>query len=59
MDDSGEFEAEDILDSHFVYLGPRLIEEFLTIWHKYDLLDTTWEPLANLENCPIALSSFC
>ena len=58
VDNSGEFEVDDILDSCFVHHGWQLVEEFLVKQHGYDLFETTWEPLSNLTNCPDVLSLF-
>ena len=59
VDDSGEFEVEHILDSRFVCRGHLLVEEFFIMWYGYDFFEATWEPLANLTNCPDVLSFFC
>ena len=55
---SGEFEVEHILYSHFVHRGHSLVKEFLVKWCEYDLFEAPWEPLAKLTNCPDVFSSF-
>ena len=57
MDNSGEFEVKDILDSHFVHCGHYLIEEFFVKWLGCALFKATWELLTNLMNYPDILSS--
>ena len=59
VDNSGEFEIGDILDSCFVHGSCLFVEKFLINWGGCDLFKVIWEPLANLTICPDMLSSFC
>ena len=45
---AGEFEVEDILDSHLGHFGP----EYLVNWLGYPVFEATWEPAAHLANAP-------
>ena len=57
-DDSGEYEVEDILDHRLVRRGRRTTEQFLVKWKGYSIFESTWEPRANLTNCPDILRAF-
>ena len=50
-DESGEYEVEDILDHRSRGRGRSSCMEYLAKWHGYSVLESTWEPEANLTNC--------
>ena len=56
LDDTaaGEYEVEDILDYRLSRTGP----EYLVKWLGYPVFESTWEPAANLTNCPDILAAF-
>ena len=45
---TGEYEVEDILDSHLGHSGP----EYLVKWLGYPVFESTWEPASHLANAP-------
>ena len=45
---AGEFEVEDILDSHLGSYGT----EYLVKWLGYPVFEATWEPAEHLANAP-------
>ena len=45
---AGEFEVEDILDSHLGHSGP----EYLVKWLGYSVFEAMWEFAAHLANAP-------
>jgi hypothetical protein len=58
VDNSVEYEVEDILQTREVKSGKRTKQEFLVKWKGYGFEHCTWEPLANLDNCPDILAMF-
>jgi hypothetical protein len=58
VDNAFEYEVEDILKHRLVKSGKRNKDEFLIKWKGYGFEHCTWEPLANLTNCPKLLSAF-
>ena len=57
-DESGEFEVDDILDSRTISVRGHPMEQFLVKWTGYSIFESTWEPRANLTNCPDILRAY-
>ena len=58
VDDTGEFEVEQVLDHCRVCHGRVWVDEYLVKWVGYGLFEATWEPSAQLSNAPTALANF-
>lgn len=59
-DGSEEYEVETILShrDRSVPNSSRVIREYLIKWQGYSHEHNTWEPSANLQNCPDVLNSY-
>lgn len=54
VDEHEEFEVEQIIDSR-IY---RNKSQYLVHWKGYTVMDRTWEPIENLENCKDLIQQF-
>ena len=58
VNDTEEFEVEEILDQRITKQGNRSTPQYLIKWKGYPLHDATWEPLSNLTNADEALKKY-